>query len=280
MKYASATGWILSAVLSVPLLSPMPLSAQPPAPPAPPQQATPARLFAVRGGYLGVGLQEITPERAKSLKLPNESGVEVTSVIHDSPADKAGLKPGDVIVAYNGQKIEGFRQFSRMVYETPVGHDAKLDIMRNGATQTVTAKIENRPGPQILPFPAPNAPPHPSIPDIPRIIQGMNSPMLGIEVESIDGQLADYFGAKDGGVLVRSVLKNSPAEKAGMKAGDVVLRVDDMKVMSAADISARLRAAQGKAVQLSVIRDHKDMSFSVTPETGAHLSQQNGPAPH
>ncbi|HVY91891.1 MAG TPA: PDZ domain-containing protein [Bryobacteraceae bacterium] len=280
MKYASATGWILSAVLSVPLLSPMPLSAQPPAPPAPPQQATPARLFAVRGGYLGVGLQEITPERAKSLKLPNESGVEITSVIHDSPADKAGLKPGDVIVAYNGQKIEGFRQFSRMVYETPVGHDARLDIMRNGATQTVTAKIENRPGPQILPFPAPNVPPNPPIPDIPRIIQGMNSPMLGIEVESIDGQLADYFGAKDGGVLVRSVLKNSPAEKAGMKAGDVVLRVDDMKVMSAADISARLRAAQGKAVQLSVIRDHKDMSFSVTPETGAHLSQQNGPAPH
>src|SRR5262249_20434158 len=146
--------------------------------------------------------------------------------------------------------------------------DAKLDIVRSGVTQSVIAKIENRtarilPGDGV-PIPAiPNVP----MPDIPRIIQGMNSPMLGIEAESIDGQLADYFGAKDGGVLVRSVLKNSPAEKAGMKAGDVVMRIDDAKVLSAADISARLRAVQGKAVQLSVIRDHKDMSFSVTPET-------------
>ena len=74
----------------------------------------------------------------------------------------------------------------------------------------------------------------------------MNSPMLGIEAESIDGQLAQYFGVKDGGVLVRSVLKNSPAEKAGMKAGDVVLRVDDGKVMNAFDISGRLRAARAR----------------------------------
>ena len=235
----------------------------------------------MRGGYLGVGLQEVTPERARALKLPTESGVEITSVIRDSPAEKAGLKPGDVVVAYNGQKIEGFDQFSRTVRETPVGHEVKLDIVRSGATQTITAKIENRTLPRILPGPG-GPPPVPNVPmpDIPRIFQGMNSPMLGIEAESIDGQLAQYFGAQDGGVLVRSVLKSSPAEKAGMKAGDVVLRIDDGKVLSAADISARLRAAQGKAVQLAVIRDHKDMSFSVVPETGEHLSQQNAPGQH
>jgi serine protease Do len=275
MKYAFTTKWMLVAALCGPLIVLAQVN-----PPVPPQQTTPARLF-LRGGYLGVGLQEITPERAKALKLPNESGVEITSVIHDSPADKAGLRPGDVIVAYNGQKIEGFEQFSRMVRETPVGGDAKLDIVRGGAAQNVIAKIEARPLPRILPgggvpFAVPGVP----MPDIPRIFQGMNSPMLGIEAESIDGQLAQYFGAKDGGVLVRSVLKNSPAEKAGMKAGDVVLRVDDIKVMNAADISARLRAAQGKAVQLSVLRDRKDMNFSVMPETGEHLSQQNAPGQH
>jgi len=270
MKFALTTKWVLAAALCAPLI----VMAQG-NPPAPPQQTTPTRLL-LRAAYLGVGLQEIKPERAKALRLPNESGVEITAVIHDSPAERAGLKPGDVIVAYNGQKVDGFQQFSRMVRETPVGGDAKIDIVRGGSPQSITAKIESRPVLRILPgdgvpSPVSNLP----MPDIPRIFQGMNSPMLGIEAESIDGQLAQYFGAKDGGVLVRSVLKNSPAEKAGMNAGDVILRVDDIKVMNAADISARLRAAQGKAVQLSVVRDHKEMTFSVTPETGEHLSQQN-----
>jgi serine protease Do len=273
MKHALTTKWILAAALCAPLI--VLAQTNPPAP-----QTTPTHLL-LRAAYLGVGLQEIKPERAKALRLPNESGVEITSVIHDSPAERAGLKPGDVIVTYNGQKVDGFQQFSRMVRETPVGGDAKLDIVRGGAAQSITAKIESRPMLRILPgdgvpSPVPNMP----MPDIPRIFQGMNSPMLGIEAESIDGQLAQYFGAKDGGVLVRSVLKNSPAEKAGMNAGDVVLRVDEIKVMNAADISARLRAAQGKAVQLSVLRDRKDMTFAVTPETGEHLSQQNNPGQH
>jgi len=237
-----------------------------------PQQAQPAaRLFPIHGGYLGVGIQEITPERAKALKLRDEAGVEITSVIHDSPAEAAGLKAGDVVIAYGGQKVEGREQFSRMVRETPVGREVKLDVVRNGATQTVTVKIDNRTLPRIL---VPegvhlNMPDMP-MPDIPRVFPGMNSPMLGIEAESIDGQLAAYFGSKDPSVLVRTVLRNSAAERAGLKAGDVILRVDDIKVASAADISARLRATQGKSVQLALLRDRKEMSITVTPEMGEH----------
>lgn len=224
------------------------------------------------GGYLGVGIQEITPERAKALKLRDEGGVEITSVMHGSPAEKAGLQSGDVVVAFNGEKVQGREQFSLMVRETPVGREVKLDIVRNGAAQTVAAKIDNRTLPRILPGDGVhfNMPP---MPDIPRLFQGMHSPMLGIEAESIDGQLAQYFGLTDGGVLVRSVLKNSPAEKAGLKAGDVITRVDDVKVTSAADISGRLRAAQGKSVQLFVMRDRKEAAFTVTPETGDLLGQ-------
>jgi serine protease Do len=257
-----------SAVLAGTLALPVFLTAQAPA-------AQPAaRIFPIRGGYLGVGIQEITPERAKALKLREEAGVEITSVIHESPAETAGLKAGDVVISYNGQKVEGREQFSRMVRETPAGHEAKLEIVRNGFTQTVTVKIDNRTLPRVL---APdgvhlNMPDMP-MPDIPRVFQGMHSPILGVEAESIDGQLAAYFGTKDPAVLVRTVLKNSAAEKAGLKAGDVILRVDDIKVASAADISARLRAAQGKSVQLALLRDHKEMTLSVVPESSEHLTQ-------
>lgn len=251
------------AVIAGSLVSPSFLAAQAP-------QAQPAaRVFPMRGGYLGVGIQEITPERAKALKLHDEGGVEITSVIHDSPAEAAGLKAGDVVVSYNGQKVESREQFSRMVRETPVGREAKLEIVRNGFMQVVTVKIDNRTLPRLLPPDGVhlNMPDMP-MPDIPRIFQGMNSPMLGIEAESIDGQLAAYFGSKDPAVLVRTVLKSSAAEKAGLKAGDVILRIDDIKVASAADISARLRAAQGKSVQLALLRDRKEMNLAVTPETG------------
>jgi serine protease Do len=227
--------------------------------PPPPPPATPARVFTVPpgGSYLGIGIQEMTAERAKALKLPEVAGVEITRVGPDSPADKAGLKSGDVVLQYNGVKVEGIEQFSRLVRETPVGREEKLDIFRNGAPQTVTVKIGQHPAlpgfPDGFGF---------RLPDVPRVFPGMRSPMLGVEAESIDGQLAQYFGVNEG-VLVRSVMKNSVAEKAGIKAGDVILRLDDMKVASPADISARLRSARGKVVMVTLMREHKETALPV-----------------
>lgn len=260
------------------LLAPALVTAQtPPVPPSPSVPPPANRIFPLRGGYLGIGIQEINSERAKELKLREEAGVEITSVMHESPADKAGLKPGDVVVSYNGQKVESIEQISRMVRETPAGREVKVDIVRNGAPQTVGVKIDNRTLPRIFTgdgvhFNMPDIP----MPDIPRVFTGLHSPMLGIEAESLEGQLAQYFGVKDGGVLVRSVLKNSAAEKAGLRAGDVILRLDDIKVTSAADISARLRATPGKAVQLAVMRERKEMNIPVMPETG-ESAQRNPP---
>jgi serine protease Do len=212
---------------------------------------------------LGIGIQEITAERAKALKLRDEAGVEVTRVAPDSPAEKAGLKAGDVVLQYNGTKVEGLEQLSRLVRETPVGREVKLDIYRGGAAQTLTARIGEHP-------PLPGMPDGFSfhMPDVPRIIQGLRSPMLGVEAESIDGQLAQYFGVNEG-VLVRTVMKGSAAEKAGVKAGDVILRVDEMKVSTPGEISARLRAAHGKPVPVAVMREHKEMSITVEAEAHA-----------
>jgi serine protease Do len=224
---------------------------------APP--ATPARVFGMpsSGSYLGVGIQEITPERARALKLREEAGVEVTRVSPDSPAEKGGLKVGDVVLQYNGVKVEGIEQLSRLVRETPVGRETKLEISRDGSPQTIPVKIGQHP-------PVPGLPGGFGyrLPDVPRVFMGTRSPMLGVEAEPIEGQLAQYFGVNDG-VLVRSVMKGSPAEKAGIKAGDVVLRVDDAKVATPAEITGRLRATRNRSVGVALVRDHHEVAVMV-----------------
>ena len=244
-------------ILKFVLLSALPVWGQPAPPVAPPTPApAPHVMIAAGASYLGIGIQEITAERARALKLQDVSGVEITHVGPDSPAEKAGLKSGDVVLQYNGIRVEGLEQFSRLVRETPVGREEKLDIMRNGAPLAVTVKIGAHAAlspPDGLGF---------RMPDVPRIFAGVRSPMLGVEAEPIDGQLAQYFGVGDG-VLVRSVIKNSAADKAGIKAGDVILRVDDVKVTSAADISARLRAARGRNLNIALMRERKETTLPV-----------------
>src|SRR5580658_7518663 len=120
------------------------VAAQPPPPastaPAPPR----AKVAPASGSYIGVMVQEIDGDRAKTLKLREEAGVEITHVEADSPADKAGLKSSDAILQYNGQRVEGMEQFSRLVHETPPGREVKLDISRNGTPQTVMVKVAAR----------------------------------------------------------------------------------------------------------------------------------------
>ena len=257
------TRQLLTTALALPLALPSVAAGQtpvPPQPPAPPAISSRVITIAPPGSYLGIGIQEITAQRAKALKLGEEAGVEVTRVAPDSPADKAGLRVGDVVLQYNGMKVEGLEQLSRLVRETPVGREVKLDIFRNGAPLTLMARVGQHPA---LPGMSDGFSFH--MPDVPRTIQGLRSPMLGVEAESIDGQLAQFFGVNEG-VLVRTVMKGSPAEKAGIKAGDVILRVDEAKVTTPAEISAHLRAAHGKPVPVAIMREHKEMSMTVEGE--------------
>ena len=218
---------------------------------------------ATSSSYIGVMLQEINSDRAQALKLPEEAGVEITRIAPDSPADKAGLKTGDAILRFNGQRVEGMEQFSRLVRETPPGRDVNLDIFRSGASQTVTVKVGARPvSGMTIPVP-PNQPFDLRFPDIPRTFLSWRSAALGVEAESLNGQLAQYFGVTEG-VLVRNVLKGSAAEKAGIKAGDVIMRVGDSAVATPADISSRVRGLRGNPVPIVVMRDRKEMTLSVT----------------
>jgi serine protease Do len=255
--------------------------------PAPPARATgKVQVFGLgSGSYLGVGVAEISAERVKALKLKEERGVEVTRIEDDSPALKAGLKAGDVVLDYNGQRIEGTEQFVRMVRETPEGRQVRLLISRDGNTQTLTATIAARKGFDAFATPKIDQERLTAdlqkayaarrealdqlriqIPDMPQVVMGMRSGGLGIEAESITAQLAEYFGVK-AGVLVRSVTKDSAAAKAGMKAGDVITKVDETSVSQPQEITRALRALQTKKTfPVVVVRNHKDLTLSVTLE--------------
>lgn len=249
---------ILLAVLAI-----SPAFTQPFAPEPEPQAST-SPIFHVQpgsGSFLGVAVQEVEAERAKALKLKEEAGVEVTRIEDNSPASKAGLKTGDVILQYNGQRVEGIEQFSRFVRETPPGRDVRLTISRDGNVQTVTAKVSSR---KAYAMPAASMPrlEIPPMPDMPAVFTMWRSSMLGIEGETLKGQLADFFGVKEG-VLVRSVGKDTAAAKAGLKAGDVIVKVNNSDVTSPAEISSALRAIKGKAnVPVVIMRDKKELTLN------------------
>jgi serine protease Do len=256
----------LSLICSAVVLAQGPDFFQAPGVPNPPQ----VRDFNVgpfsAGTYLGVNLAEIDSNRAKELKLKEDYGVEITRVEENSPAEKAGIKPGDVVLEYNGQRVEGMEQFGRMVRETPAGREVKLTISRSGAMQTVAAVLSSRKVRFPTNFPQGFEMPEFHMPDIPQIYTATRSSMLGVEAEPLGSQLAGYFGVKEG-VLVRSVLENTPAQKAGIKAGDVITRLDGMAVTTPSELSNAVRAANTKKnYSVEVTRDRKPVTLTVNVE--------------
>jgi serine protease Do len=224
----------------------------------------------VGGTFLGVGVAEVTAARAKELKLKEEYGVEITRIEDESPAAKAGLKVGDVAIEYNGQRVEGTEQFVRLVRETPAGRTVKLLVSRDGATQTLTPILAQRKGAMAIagrPFKVeiPRLEGREwqvMVPDVPMATMSWRSPALGVVGEAVEGQLAAYFGVKEG-VLVRGVTKGSAAEKAGVRAGDVILKVGADKVTSPREITSALRSAKGKKIPLALMRDKKELTLTV-----------------
>ena len=227
--------------------------------------------------WLGIETQEVTAENAKELKLPAERGVVVAGVTKDSPAAKAGLKEKDVITEVNGQRVEGAAQFRRMIHEIPAGRAAQLTVWREGRAQTLSAtlgKAEERHNTWMNATPGGFAfrMPEAQIPEMPPIDLGegmgmvmAGRPRLGIDAEDMGGQLGSFFGAPDGeGILVRSVNSGSPAEKAGMKAGDVITSFNGERVRSLGDLRQKLAAQNdAKTAKIGVLRNRSEVTLSV-----------------
>jgi S1-C subfamily serine protease len=182
----------------------------------------------------------------------------------------------DVVLEYNGERVEGVEQFMRMVRETPPGREVKLSIARNGSPQQLTMKTASRKTWMTSRYGEVGSPEFPrieipeiNIPDVPRAFMSWRSSVVGIEAESLDSQLAEYFGVKEG-VLVRSVVRGSAAEKAGLRAGDVIVKIDDSRVTNPREISASIRSSRSKkTVPVQVIRDKREVTLHLPVEDPA-----------
>ena len=227
--------------------------------------------------YLGVDIADITTDRLGALKLKEEHGVEVTMVDQDAPAGKAGFREHDVLLTMNGTTIESKTQLQRMIRETPPGRVVTFGLSRDGQPMTIKLQLADRR--TEFSYLAPKEskdkefhfemPQMPSMPDfdVPNVgvVVVHSSMRSGLMVENLTPQLGDFFGARNGnGVLVRSVEKGSRADKAGLRAGDIITRVGDQPVHDTSDFTHALHGHSAGSVPVGVIRDKKEQTLTLT----------------
>ena len=246
-------------------------------------------------GYLGVDARDVSEDLVGSLKMKEARGAEIVSLDHDGPACKAGMRMHDVILQMNGQAIDGQEQLKRMLRDQPVGRTVSFVVSRDGQAMTMTMQMADRrtvgqqAWDQHYTVPAPGDGPSGSVrggnsfmgastssgtattPKGHREMLAMNmilnSSYTGAQLEVMGPQLAGFFGAEGGaGLLVRSVDSNSPAEHAGMKAGDVVVRVNSIAVSSGTDWTKTIHDNRGRPVPVVVIRDKQEQTLTLTPD--------------
>lgn len=249
---------------------------EPEAPMPPMKRSFVMSLDGEGGSWLGVETQEVSADKAKELKLSGEHGALIGKVLPDSPAAKAGLKENDIVTEINGQRVEGTAQFRRMIHEIPGGRAVNLSVWRDGKQQTITATLgrsEERRGAMVKAMPQTFNFRIPEMPEIPEIRNfdwngGMllgGKPRLGIDAEDLSGQLGTYFGAPEGeGILVRNVNPDSPAEKGGVKAGDVITTFNGERIRTAGELREKLSSVEGgKSVTLGVLRNKSSVTVTV-----------------
>jgi serine protease Do len=233
-----------------------------------------------RGSAIGVSIRDLDAGDSANVKLEQSGGVLVEDVEEDGPAAKAGIRGGDVIVEFDGERVRSARHFARLVQETPDGRSVKAVVVRAGSRQT----IDVTPGRGVPAFAGDILLPNigeeierevtRGLRHLPRDFafdfrwdEGYPSATvfprgrLGAELAPMTDQLAEYFGAKQG-VLVSSVQPESAAARAGLKAGDVITSVNGRTVDGPRDVMQELRdAGDGKDVEIAVLRDKKALAL-------------------
>lgn len=244
----------------------------------------------VSRGWLGVSISE------------NEKGqVEIVDIRQDSPAELAGLKEGDIILKVEGQAVASSAMFVAAIRSRKPGQDIKLEVERKGKVQEVKVKLGEYPEeearrelelryprlfpplpPEVVPEKVPEAPRAPELrwPTWPR---WERRKYIGVYLEAINKELLEYFGVKEErGLLVTRVTKEGPADKAGIKVGDVIIRVDGMSVGSVDKLSEIIQdKKKGDRVKIELVRDKKTttLEVEVAEEERERLSWDFGLSP-
>jgi serine protease Do len=271
-------------------------AATPPAAPAPPAIATmptppvaqsdaemPAMALLLQGGnFLGILPGDVTRDNMGRYGLREARGVAVTKVIESSPAARAGLKEGDVILRFDNEPVNSVNKLERLINEAAPEQTIRLHISRQGSEQELNATLSKRKD-----FPTMGALPQGemlrAMPQVdalrglmPALPKGENfafalgsTRRIGVGTTQLTEQLADYFGVKGGrGVLVTSVNENSPAARAGLKAGDVITEVNGQQTGTIGELSRALNRQNDGEVTLNIVRDKHQRTIKVTPERG------------
>jgi serine protease Do len=226
-------------------------------------------------GYLGVMVSDVDTETATKLKLKDTHGAVVTLIDHDAPAGPV-LRVNDVVLQVNGQNVVGAEQFSHTLRELPAGHKVAMLISRDGVQQMVAVELCDRKAMEqdvwnkLNKGDAGGATPSgmKMMPDGSDSFSGMHMHLftsslhVGALIEPLTGQMADYLGVMNG-VMVKHIDRKSEAEAAGLRPFDVILKVGNEQIKTAADWDRALRANEGKSVQVTILRERKQQTVNL-----------------
>ena len=262
---------------------------QTPAPGAKGDAKTFSFFFDGDGSYLGVQTEEVTKDNFAKYGLREVRGVAVEKVVEGSPAEKAGIRNGDVIVRFNNEEVTSVRKLTRLLSEVAADHQAKLTVLRNGGEREITATLGKRPTPKfdegsfsmdapLAPFPKGEFPPMPKLDQLPRIEtlppgapdqpsfwQMRSGRRIGVGVTPLTKQLSEHFGVTSG-VMINDVRADSPAAKAGLKAGDIIVEVEGKEVKGEGDVIRAIGDKKEGDVGVTIVRQGNRQTIRVTPE--------------
>ena len=251
--------------------------------------------FSGGGAYLGVEILDVDGERASELGMSRAYGVYIDGVVDGEPAAEAGIEEGDVVLAWNGERVESVAGLRRLVSETPPGRVVDLTVLRDGAEREVSVELAERAGffseargltwvsPQVeltrvRPSPARARDLALQVEErmrdvreraaegaMERIFYQLGRPRLGANTQSLGDQLAEYFGV-EGGVLVTSVYEDTPAAAGGLRAGDVIVGLGDEEIDDPDDLRRALSDLEPGAVSVRIVRDGAEQTLTVELE--------------
>ncbi|ALA60071.1 Do family serine endopeptidase [Nitrospira moscoviensis] len=216
-------------------------------------------------GWMGVAIQEITPALAKSFKLPEQrKGVLISDVNENGPSHAAGIKRGDVVVAFNGKEVQSVSQLRNLVARTMVGKDAQVKVLRDGKEQTIAVKVAERPSDEMLARREPAPPKEPG-----DMIKPPDNVLASLRVQTLDNALMSQLNipAKTTGVVITSVEPGGQAEAAGLQRGDVIQEVNREPVKTMDDYQkAASKIKKDELAVLLVNRQGNSLFVAINPK--------------